>query len=140
MHLPAAPLLTGVFRLILYWKRILISGSSSIGNRPSFQADLVLDNSAGSGRGEKSGMMLVAEPVQRHRPRNSAYRWPLRVQTINAVSRPINFSRITNSRIINGPPFCSAWRPGLEPGFLVLKLKCFAREPAHPRFTERLLM
>src|ERR1035438_8205696 len=70
----------------------------------------------------------------------SPYRWPLRVQTINAVNRPINFSRITNSRIIDDPPFCSAWRPGLPPGFLVLKLKCSEREPAHPRSTERLLM
>src|ERR1017187_339570 len=31
MHLPPALSLTGVFRLILYWKRILISGSSCIG-------------------------------------------------------------------------------------------------------------
>ena len=36
-HLPAL-LAARVFRLILYWKRLLISGSSSIGNRPSFQA------------------------------------------------------------------------------------------------------
>jgi hypothetical protein len=45
-------------------------------------------------------MMLVAEPGC-FRPRSSAYRWLLRVQTINAVNRPISFSRITNSRIIN---------------------------------------
>ena len=66
-------------------------------------------------------MMLVAEPVGEHRPRSSVYRWPLRVQTINAVNRPISFSRITNSRIINDPPFCSAWRPGLPPGFPVFE-------------------
>jgi hypothetical protein len=57
-------------------------------------------------------MMLVAEPMMRHRPRSGAYRRPLRGQTINAVNRPISFSRITNSRIISDPPFCSAWRPG----------------------------
>src|ERR1022692_2443614 len=45
MHLPPALSLTGVFRLILYWKRILISGSSLTGNAPSLQAHLVLDNS-----------------------------------------------------------------------------------------------
>ena len=45
MHLPAASLAVRVFRLILYWKRILISGSSTIGNGPSLQAHLVLDNS-----------------------------------------------------------------------------------------------
>ena len=45
MHLPAAPLVARVFRLILYWKRLLITGSSSIGNGPSFQAHPVLDNS-----------------------------------------------------------------------------------------------
>jgi hypothetical protein len=31
MHLPAAPLLTGVFRLIVHWKSTFISGSSCIG-------------------------------------------------------------------------------------------------------------
>ena len=45
MHLPAASLAVRVFRLILYWKRILISGSSTIGNGHSLQAHLVLDNS-----------------------------------------------------------------------------------------------
>jgi len=47
MHLPAASLAVRVFRLILYWKRILISGSSTIGNGHSLQAHLVLDNSSG---------------------------------------------------------------------------------------------
>jgi hypothetical protein len=52
-------------------------------------------------------MMSVAEPVGEHRPRSDVYRGPLRVHTINAVNRPINFSRITNSRIIKHPPFRS---------------------------------
>jgi hypothetical protein len=43
-HAPAGgPPGPRVFRLILYWKRLLLSGSSSIGNGPSFQAHPVLD-------------------------------------------------------------------------------------------------
>jgi hypothetical protein len=33
------------------------------------------------------------------------YRWPVRVQTINAESRPTNASRITSIRIISGSSF-----------------------------------
>ena len=50
-------------------------------------------------------MMLVAEPVVRDRPRNGAYRWPLRGHTISTINRPISFSRSTNSRIIIRSPF-----------------------------------
>lgn len=46
----------------------------------------------------------------RDRPRNGAYRWPLRGYTISTINRPISFSRITNS--ISDPPFRFAWRPG----------------------------
>jgi hypothetical protein len=61
MHLPAV---ARVFRLILYWKRLFISGSSSIGNGPSFQAHLVLDNSA-SGREARSFGTLDVSPAER---------------------------------------------------------------------------
>jgi len=41
----------------------------------------------------------------RHRSRCGVYRWPLRVQTINAESRPTKASRITSIRIINRSSF-----------------------------------
>src|ERR1022692_1596104 len=61
MHLPPALSLTGVFRLILYWKRILISGSWLTGNAPSLQAHLVLDNSDNSTRSWLDERMNIFE-------------------------------------------------------------------------------
>jgi hypothetical protein len=60
MHLPVARLAVPIFRLILYWKRILISGSSTIGNGRPFQAHLVLDNSHSS---ETSLIVIVWKEV-----------------------------------------------------------------------------
>jgi uncharacterized delta-60 repeat protein len=58
MHLPVARLAVPIFRLILYWKRILISGSSTIGNGRPFQAHLVLDNSLDTTFGTKGVTMV----------------------------------------------------------------------------------
>jgi len=55
----------------------------------------------------ESGMMSVAEPVVRPPAPQQRLPLALTVHTISAVTRPISFSRITNSRIINDPPFRS---------------------------------
>jgi hypothetical protein len=70
------------------------------------------------------------------RSRCGAYRWPLRVQTINAVNRPINASRITNIRIISRSSFPLQVKAQAEPGLSRLKLLCFSREPVLSLFAE----
>jgi hypothetical protein len=67
-------------------------------------------------------MMLVAGPGL-SRSRRDVYRRPLRVQTINAESRPINASRITNIRIISRSSFPLQVKARAEPGLSRLKLR-----------------
>jgi len=71
-----------------------------------------------------------------HRSRRDVYRRPLRVQTINAESRPTKASRITNIRIISRSSFPLQVKARAEPGLSRLKLRYFSREPALPLFTE----
>jgi hypothetical protein len=85
-------------------------------------------------------MMLITGPAMRRRSRHGVYRWPLRVQTINAEIRPTNVSRIISIRIIKDSPFRFQRRPGPLPGLSCLKLRCFAQEPASSLSMESYLM
>ena len=66
-------------------------------------------------------MMLVAEPVCGTGPATALTADPYGSKRSTLLTGPISFSRITNSRIIDDPPFCSSWRPGLLPGFPVFE-------------------
>jgi hypothetical protein len=76
-------------------------------------------------------MMLITGPALRRRSRHGVYRGLLRVQTINAEIRPTKISRIISMKIIVRSSFpLPAKARAITPGFPVLKLKCFAQEPA----------
>jgi hypothetical protein len=114
------------FRLILYWKPTLVSGSSSIGNNPRFQAHLVLDNSARLfglfSTLKKSTLTVHAGDVPRDRPETVVRQAVGRQSGVrDAVleARPALAARTVGcrSRCFEGRHFVGTRSPGSAPAW-----------------------
>jgi hypothetical protein len=85
-------------------------------------------------------MMLITGPAMRSPIPPRRYRWPLRVQTINAVIRPTNISRIISMKIIVRSSFPLPAKARPVAGLSCLKLRCLAQEPASSLSEESYMM